>query len=190
MGRPKKYVTEEERVLAKRMQGRESQRRRRVDPVIGPKQKEYEKIWRVNNPERHKEHIRKTKTRPLFKWITRNAFLQRKYGITLDQWEAMFEAQGQSCAVCKTKNPGRKGWQTDHCHKQKTVRGVLCSNCNRALGLLKEDVVHLQSLIRYLKQHEPDLERDNEERGSEFASLHREFAAPYQRCNSLGYWLG
>ena len=191
MPRPRKYFTEDERKAAKRTQGRESQRRRRADPITGPKIKEYVKIWRANNPERHKEHIRRTKLRLLFKRITKNSWLRNKYGKTIEQWEAMFEAQGKACACCGGIEPGNKrGWHTDHCHQTKKVRGILCHQCNSALGHSKEDVVRLQALIDYLRKHEPDLERDNEERGSKPASLHREFVAPYQRCDSLGYWLG
>lgn len=39
----------------------------------------------------------------------------------------------------------------DHCHSSGVVRGLLCHNCNRALGLLKDSTRNLESAIRYLE---------------------------------------
>lgn len=60
--------------------------------------------------------------------------LKRRYGLTQAEYDAMWEAQGRCCAICKrAKNPSRKGWQVDHDHVTKRVRGILCINCNRDL---------------------------------------------------------
>ena len=40
----------------------------------------------------------------------------------------------------------------DHCHETKKIRGVLCNNCNTALGLFKDDPVRIENAIRYLEQ--------------------------------------
>jgi len=39
----------------------------------------------------------------------------------------------------------------DHDHKTGDIRGMLCHNCNRALGLFKDSVVNLKSAIEYLE---------------------------------------
>jgi hypothetical protein len=52
------------------------------------------------------------------------------------------------CEVCGG-NSGGIVW--DHCHVKKQFRGWLCSPCNTALGLVKDNVIVLEKLIKYLK---------------------------------------
>ena len=43
----------------------------------------------------------------------------------------------------------------DHCHDTKKPRGLLCHNCNTALGLLGDDVQIILGLSQYLAQSKP-----------------------------------
>jgi hypothetical protein len=77
--------------------------------------------------------------------------IKRNYGITVADYDEMFEQQNGVCAGCKQpNNEGR--FHIDHCHKTNKVRGLLCGNCNKALGLLKDDVSTLANLILYLNK--------------------------------------
>jgi hypothetical protein len=78
--------------------------------------------------------------------------IPRKYGISIAEWDAMFDNQGRACAICRTTNPGKRNWQTDHCHDTGIVRGILCTKCNRGLGFFKDRVVNLSSGITYLER--------------------------------------
>lgn len=40
----------------------------------------------------------------------------------------------------------------DHCHKSGKVRGILCANCNKGLGMLNDDINTLHNLIKYLSK--------------------------------------
>lgn len=89
-------------------------------------------------------------------WGVQSAYLLKKYGIDLDQYHAMREAQGSLCAICR--KPGFKMGDSqqlllvvDHCHDTGKVRGLLCHNCNRALGLLQDDTAALSRAIGYLE---------------------------------------
>ena len=62
--------------------------------------------------------------------------LKMRYGITLEDWNAIFTAQGCACALCGTTNPGKRRWATDHDHETGSVRGILCHRCNLLLGWL------------------------------------------------------
>ena len=62
----------------------------------------------------------------------------------------MIEAQGGTCATCDAKPE-----HVDHDHRTGKVRGVLCFNCNQALGNVRDDPTTLQELTRYLRQHMP-----------------------------------
>lgn len=80
-------------------------------------------------------------------------------GLTVEQYDTMRESQDGKCACCATptfrRTEGPKGQvdQVDHCHATGCIRGLLCSNCNTALGLLKEDATRINALMAYLENH-------------------------------------
>lgn len=82
--------------------------------------------------------------------ITKRHHQKFYYGITQDERDEMFVAQGSCCKICKSKEHGGRGWHTDHIHGTKTVRGILCHHCNLALGNVKDNVEILRALIEYL----------------------------------------
>lgn len=66
---------------------------------------------------------------------------------TLPLTEALWIGQEERCAVCRkhTDTPS-----LDHCHATSHIRGILCSECNKAAGLLQEDVDRIETLARYI----------------------------------------
>jgi len=85
-----------------------------------------------------------------------SAYLKRTYGITYDDYLRMLEEQQHRCAICPsegfTMDPKHKlKLVVDHCHTTGRVRGLLCHNCNRALGLLKDSRSSLERAIGYLE---------------------------------------
>lgn len=76
----------------------------------------------------------------------------RRRGITVEQYKILFEKQKGVCAVCKNRN-NKKNLSIDHCHVTNKVRGLLCDNCNTALGLFKEDPCRMQEALIYLNKH-------------------------------------
>ena len=69
------------------------------------------------------------------------------YHLTLEQYDALLDIQQGVCAVCKTSDPGPRGWHIDHDHQccpkdsrscGRCVRGLLCGRCNRWLGYYEE----------------------------------------------------
>lgn len=87
--------------------------------------------------------------------IRRRTF-EKIYGITLEQYDEMLRAQGGVCAICdKPEWVIQKGklrmLSVDHDHLTGVVRGLLCSNCNRAIGLLNDDMDTLKKAIHYLQ---------------------------------------
>ncbi|MDE1839856.1 MAG: endonuclease VII domain-containing protein [Thaumarchaeota archaeon] len=116
--------------------------------------------WREENPEKaehsQKRYYRKNKATILArgkgrykkapkkvikrsaKWREKNydrmrdRTYQRKYGITLEQYNKMLEKQGGVCVLCK-KPPVSMRLAVDHCHRDKRVRGLACFRCNKYL---------------------------------------------------------
>jgi hypothetical protein len=72
--------------------------------------------------------------------------LKRKYGITVSARDALIERQGGVCPICLGVPT-----DVDHNHSTGAVRGVLCSNCNKALGLLYDNPESLERAVLYLK---------------------------------------
>lgn len=89
----------------------------------------------------------------------REANLRKSYGLTLEEYTRMYDAQQGRCAICNvpeelTKSVNKtkqKRLHVDHCHKTGKVRGLLCTCCNNVLGRANDDINILLQAIEYLK---------------------------------------
>lgn len=62
--------------------------------------------------------------------------LQRRYGITLEEFADLLTSQDGRCAICRSADPRIKsGWAVDHNHATGEVRGLLCRPCNMVVGV-------------------------------------------------------
>ena len=115
-------------------------------PVEAPKKRsESAAYWRY----RRSEKYRLTYLR---------SHLKRKYGVTLEHYQALLDAQGGGCKICGDKYD--RQWKdgrtqrvplcVDHDHKTGVVRGLLCNHCNVGLALFKEQPDRLAKAIKYL----------------------------------------
>lgn len=77
--------------------------------------------------------------------------LHQKYRVTRDDYDRMFAEQQGRCAICRTAHDILN---VDHDHATGAVRGLLCKNCNIALGWLKDDAGVASEAARYLSLHE------------------------------------
>ena len=76
-----------------------------------------------------------------------------KYGITIEQRDAIFAAQGFCCAICRSPTPNTtRGWQMDHDHIANEPRGVLCQRRNTDLAVL-EDRTFRTNAEAYLERY-------------------------------------
>ncbi len=84
----------------------------------------------------------------------RSAYYSRMYGLSIPDLDSLLVRQGGECAICRTGSPGGVwgSFHVDHNHTTGEVRGLLCCNCNRGLGLFQDNPHHLQSAIAYLTQ--------------------------------------
>lgn len=82
-------------------------------------------------------------------------WLRLQYGITPAEREALFDAQGRRCAICRTAKPERH-WTVDHCHITGQVRGILCNLCNAGLGLFADQLLVVQAAAKYLHDRTTD----------------------------------
>lgn len=100
----------------------------------------YQRVHRAINPEKHHGYS-----------------LKKTYKITREIFVNLFKKQGGVCAICgnaelrinpHTRKP--RNMAIDHCHNTGTIRGLLCTDCNTAIGLMKDSVENLQRAIDYL----------------------------------------
>jgi hypothetical protein len=93
---------------------------------------------------------------------TRGYRLKHRYGISIQEYQSLFGQQAGLCGICKERlienGNGFTGVSVDHSHGTGKVRGLLCGQCNGALGKFRDSTVILQSAIDYLRKYETDLE--------------------------------
>jgi Autographiviridae endonuclease VII len=97
--------------------------------------------WRTDPDHREKHRVRTRRSQ-------RKMVFKKVYGISLADYDVMFERQGGACAICK-----RTGLTlcVDHCHLTGEVRGLLCIRCNSAIGFCSDDPALLQAAAAYLQ---------------------------------------
>lgn len=93
--------------------------------------------WKAANPASTKLSVRKCR-------------LKREFGLSLEDYDALFEKQSGGCAICGESCKTGKRLAVDHEHASGIVRGLCCAGCNTSLGLLKESPAVLASALRYL----------------------------------------
>lgn len=91
---------------------------------------------------------------------SRGNMLSKKYRLTQESYDERLKLQNYKCAICdlhylrNIKNNRVIALAVDHDHKTGKVRGLLCNNCNRGIGLLGDSVSSMDRALRYLKSAE------------------------------------
>lgn len=81
-----------------------------------------------------------------------------RYGLSEDRYLEMYEDQNGKCAICKQEDDEGKSLCVDHDHSccsgrtscGKCVRALICGRCNKALGIVKDDISTLEEMTNYL----------------------------------------
>ncbi len=94
----------------------------------------------------YNEYLKVHRKLPHIKNYYKKYSLLKKYGLTLKEYEQMVKQQENKCLICGKK----KQLVVDHNHKTKKIRGLLCSQCNRALGFVYENKMILLKLVNYI----------------------------------------
>lgn len=88
----------------------------------------------------------------------RDRILKHRYGLSIAKYDDMVTAQDNKCGICGTAGGDTRSTRlfVDHNHTTGEVRGLLCSGCNTAIGILEKDAVFLARAIGYLRAHGGD----------------------------------
>lgn len=90
------------------------------------------------------EHVRRAKS-----LAAKERSLKTKYDLTLDEYRSIVLKQKYRCAICLEIYD----LVVDHDHETGVVRELLCSLCNSALGMLKDNPVNAERAAEYLRKH-------------------------------------
>lgn len=128
---------------AKKKKAESNQRLHDKDPEAWlERRRGYMASYRERHPERIKAQDRR-----------RN--LRTNFGISMEEYDHLSNLQGGRCAICGG-DQGGKTLAVDHDHGSGAIRGLLCSNCNTALGLFNDQTDRLRSAIGYLESRQHD----------------------------------
>lgn len=73
------------------------------------------------------------------------------YGISLENYNELFDSQNGCCAICEIHQSDLgKSMHVDHDHKTGEIRGLLCQRCNQALGLFKDSPKIMLKAVEYV----------------------------------------
>lgn len=110
--------------------------------------------------DRGKDRHRQTPARKLYLERYQYAdWLWRKYGLSVEKFDAILKAQDYTCPLCKRPfEPRRKGSGqgkrtpvVDHDHTTDAVRGIICNGCNYGLGCFDDSLETLERAVFYLR---------------------------------------
>ena len=137
-------------------------KRYHADPEYREKKKQGMREYQKANRSKLREYRNQAGVKEKQRLHAMNGNLKANYGITLEVYEQIYEAQGGGCAICGVSmtllaaGPAER-LCVDHCHSTGQIRGLLCKPCNTALGALSDDTLRLQKAIRYLNGSNADL---------------------------------
>lgn len=85
--------------------------------------------------------------------------LRSLYNVEYEVVMQMYSDQGGLCKICNSfmevsseSKDVRKTFCVDHNHTTGKIRGLLCSDCNRGIGFLKDSPSVLESAFKYLRE--------------------------------------
>jgi hypothetical protein len=109
--------------------------------------------WQKANADRVNEYYRTRRLDPEVKRRQRAGHLMRKYGMTIEQYDAMLASQGGGCFICGRPRREDISLHVDHDHSTGKVRGILCFCCNNALADFQDDPDLLRKAASYVSRH-------------------------------------
>lgn len=96
----------------------------------------WQRKYRKNHPAQHKAYEVKRK---------------RGFSLTIQEYDMLLEKQNGVCAICGNAC-AHFSLAVDHCHQTGEIRGLLCSQCNRGLGLFRDEPERLRKAAEYLER--------------------------------------
>ena len=150
------------RVRAYKRSPRGREASRRYHETHRKQEAERQRRYRLENPEIvraiERKKYYKHRDKQLHSAWTRQL---KSHGVTEEWYTEQFTKQNGLCAICfqseVAKDPKRgkvRRLSVDHNHTTEKVRGLLCSACNLALGIVETRPEWISRTIAYLEFHD------------------------------------
>jgi len=118
--------------------------------------KERQKKYRAEHKEYFKECRKKyyLKNKEKMGRDKRKLVLKNNFGITEEQFNEMLKSQDNRCGICNNLFRSHKPFNpnVDHNHATNKIRGLLCGQCNRSIGLLRDDPAIIKNAIKWITE--------------------------------------
>jgi hypothetical protein len=98
----------------------------------------------IETAQRSKKHYESHKDR------YRDRGLKKLYGISLKDYEKLYNSQEGVCKICGNFEDRLS---VDHNHRTDKIRSLLCKNCNALLGHVDDSIQILKQAISYLEEY-------------------------------------
>ena len=112
----------------------------------------YKKAFRAKPEQKIKSAIYNKTYRATHQAETR-AKLIKRYGLSVAEYAAMLKSQNGACAICYGTHNNNHALCIDHDHMTGKIRGLVCHDCNVALGMIGDDPEVARSIITYLEKY-------------------------------------
>jgi len=122
------------------------------------RQKKYKSKWFQENKERiYDNYVKQLVVTPEKIKAQRFKYhIKSKFGIDIETYNQMILTHNHQCAICgyiQSENAtGTKRLYVDHSHTTGKIRGLLCMNCNSAIGHFKENLTNLKKAVEYMEK--------------------------------------
>lgn len=110
--------------------------------------REYNRQWRARNPDYKREWRKRNPEKG------RAEKLRSRFNLTVEAYDELLESQCEVCAICGDECDSGHRLSVDHDHETGEVRGLLCKDCNIALGFFRDNVKSLARAIEYLSKED------------------------------------
>lgn len=117
--------------------GRKSGRHPYCKPCKAEFMRKAQARWKASHPEKVKRNNKAQN-------------LRKKYGLSLEVYEELLDAQGGVCLICGAA-PDPLSLAVDHCHDSTEIRGLLCNPCNLGVGHFRDRPELLEAAAAYLR---------------------------------------
>jgi hypothetical protein len=122
--------------------------------------------WHRKSPEEKRRRWDKGRTSAHVRRQMRDSILRNRYGISIEEYEAILASQGGVCAICggtevfinrvsrRRDRHVMGSLPVDHCHRTGEIRGILCSRCNFVVAYARDNPDTLDRAAAYLRTHQ------------------------------------
>ena len=84
-------------------------------------------------------------------WDRERRWKSRGINITTEEYELMLKKQNGTCLFCDRTPRKHRALDVDHDHKNGRIRGLLCNEHNRAIGVIEKNIENIDKMVKFIR---------------------------------------